>query len=252
MRTTLRFPPVFFRCWLLGLVLATGCSPTKRLGEGEVFLKDNEVVVVDGASVDFPLYELEELVRPKTNRKTLIFRFNLWAYNRIHPAKQYKANLRKLSDTEHKISRLRQRQSRIDSTRWRYRHLQHRIDKLTDKRIRGWRDWLRETVGEPPVLVDQERSQQTAEYLEIFMSKRGYFDNQVTLQLDTTRNGKKATARYWVHPAKRSRWIPSHTNSAIRSWLLGYLSSCATPSSPRACASTWMHSTMNATGWPST
>ena len=202
MRTTLRFPSVFFPLLLLGLVLATGCSPTKRLGEGEVFLKDNEVVVVDGASVDFPLYELEELVRPKTNRKTLIFRFNLWAYNRIDPAKQYKANLRKLSDTEHKISRLRQRRSRIDSTRWRYRHLQHRIDKLTDKRIRGWRDWLRETVGEPPVLVDQERSQQTAEYLEIFMSKRGYFDNQVTLQLDTTRNGKKATARYWVQPGQ--------------------------------------------------
>ena len=176
------------------------CSPTRRLQEGEVFLKENELVVASGAELEVPTYELEALIRPKTNRKTLVFRFNLWAYNLVDTDKQLVARQRNLVRLERKITRLHLRQLGLDSTKWRYHHIDKRIQHKRDQRILGWRDWLRETVGEPPVLLNIERAEKSAEYLEIYLSKQGYFMNDVRLEVDSNRTGKKATARFVVSP----------------------------------------------------
>lgn len=176
------------------------CSPTRRLQEGEVFLKENVLEIAKGAELEVPAYELEELIRPKTNRKTLVFRFNLWAYNLVDADKQLVARQRNLVRLERKMQRLGIRMSEQDSGSRRADHIQERITHIRAKRILGWRDWLRETVGEPPVLLDYDRSKQSAEYLEIYLSKQGYFQNNIELLVDTSRNGKKATTRFVVHP----------------------------------------------------
>lgn len=181
-------------------LLMASCNPARRVQEGEVWLRRNNVIVSDEKSLDIPSYQLEDLVRPKANRRTLVFRFNLWAYNQVNPDRQLRARQRLLSKTEYKLEDLRERLSDLDSTSHKHKRLYKKQRKLESRGIRGWRDWLRETIGEPPALVDDERCRKTTEYLEIFLAKHGYFRNDVSLVIDTTADGRKADVNYYIRP----------------------------------------------------
>ncbi|MGB0424629.1 MAG: hypothetical protein ACPGED_09905, partial [Flavobacteriales bacterium] len=71
------------------VILATSCSPTKRLQEGEVFLRKQKIEVVDPPK-EYKLGEedLSQVLKQRTNRKILFFRFHLWVHNRINPERQ--------------------------------------------------------------------------------------------------------------------------------------------------------------------
>ena len=66
---------------------------------------------------------------------------------------------------------------------------------------KGFRYWLRNKVGEPPVLFSQVDLEYNASVLRNYAENRGYFNSKV--QGDSTRNGKRATAEYTVWPSKQ-------------------------------------------------
>lgn len=63
---------------------------------------------------------------------------------------------------------------------------------------KGTRYWLRNKVGEAPVLFSQVDLDYNAALLRNFTENRGYFKVRVTT--DSTTNGKRATAEYVVEP----------------------------------------------------
>lgn len=61
---------------------------------------------------------------------------------------------------------------------------------------RGLRGWLKNKVGEPPVLLSQVSLTTNTDVLKSFLENKGYF--QAKVSADTTVKGKKASAQYKV------------------------------------------------------
>ena len=71
----------------------------------------------------------------------------------------------------------------------------------TPKKEKGWRYWLKNKVGEPPVLYSTVDLEYNKSVLQNFAENSGYFNTRTSA--DSTRYGKKATAEYIVKPGKQ-------------------------------------------------
>ncbi|MBP4142372.1 BamA/TamA family outer membrane protein [Flavobacterium sp. P4023] len=69
------------------------------------------------------------------------------------------------------------------------------------KKDKGFRYWLKNKVGEPPVLYSQVDLEYNKSVLQNFSENNGYFNAKTSA--DSTRRGKKATAEYTVKPARQ-------------------------------------------------
>ncbi len=69
------------------------------------------------------------------------------------------------------------------------------------KKEKGFRHWLKYTLGEAPVLFSQVDLEYNRSILQNFSENSGYFNT--TTSADSTRNGKKATAEYIVNPGQQ-------------------------------------------------
>jgi outer membrane protein assembly factor BamA len=66
---------------------------------------------------------------------------------------------------------------------------------------KGFRHWLRNKVGQPPVLFSKVDLEYNSKVLRNYSENKGYFKTKTTA--DSTRSGKKATAEYTVWPHKQ-------------------------------------------------
>ena len=69
------------------------------------------------------------------------------------------------------------------------------------KKEKGFRSWLRNKVGEPPVLFSKVDLEFNKKVLQSYSENRGYFNTQIAT--DSTRKGKKATADFVIKPGKQ-------------------------------------------------
>ncbi|RBN50722.1 translocation and assembly module lipoprotein TamL [Flavobacterium psychrolimnae] len=85
----------------------------------------------------------------------------------------------------------------------------------TPKKEKGWRYWLKNKVGEPPVFYSTVDLEYNKSVLQNFSENSGYFNTKTTA--DSTRKGKKASAEYLVNPAKqyKIREVKFPTDSSI-------------------------------------
>jgi len=80
---------------------------------------------------------------------------------------------------------------------------------------KGFRYWLRNKVGEPPVLYSKVDLEYTKKVLQNYAENNGYFNTKSTA--DSTRRGKTATATYTVNPKRlyRIREVKFPEDSAL-------------------------------------
>lgn len=139
------------------------CSPTRNLSKGENLLVANKIVFKDKherkhLSED----DMSGVIRQKPNRKILgLYRFHLQAYNVVSPQKLEEKNQKK--------------KARIDKRNT--RRIAKGKDTLEYKP--HWLDWLRNTVGEPPVILDTVSTQKSTDQLEKYLFNKGFFLNEV-------------------------------------------------------------------------
>ena len=69
----------------------------------------------------------------------------------------------------------------------------------TTKKEKGWRYWLKNKVGEAPVLASQVDLEYNKSILQNYSENKGYFNTRTTA--DSTQNGKRVSAVYSVNPA---------------------------------------------------
>ncbi|MCB0780203.1 MAG: hypothetical protein KDC03_11850, partial [Flavobacteriales bacterium] len=69
-------------------------------------------------------------------------------------------------------------------------------------------EWLREVVGEPPVLLDSSLTRRSSDQMRLYLQKEGYFNGEVTDSISFARpNGRpyhkpKARVIYSVEPGR--------------------------------------------------
>ena len=181
---------MFFRFLYILLVwasvcLLTACGAGRRLQEGEKLLWKN---TVDAGNAQVSSSALEDLVRQKPNRKIIFLRFYLQIYN--------------LKDPEKVQAGIARKRSRIDAEN------EERLMNGQDPRQYKptfW-EWMRNVVGEPPVLLDSSLCEVSAEQINLYMQKHGYFNARTTYEVTlkprirAESRRKKAVVEYLVTP----------------------------------------------------
>lgn len=178
---------------LAAVVLLAGCDPTRRLAGDEALLKRNKVHLVERA--DAERSQLEAIIKQKPNKRVLAVPFYLHVHNLPDPARMPIWQARK--------------NARID--RVNLRRKARGKDTLAYKRTRA--DWLRETVGEPPVVLDAGLTARSSEQMRLYLAKEGYFHAEVQDTVTLTHRawyGKrlhrpKAQVTYTVTPGQPHR-----------------------------------------------
>jgi outer membrane protein assembly factor BamA len=179
----------------------TACNSTRRLKDGEYLLDKNHIVVTDKSSAhEVPVWDLDDVVKQQPNRRIFKVKFHLWVYNRVNPHKLDKKKQKRAAKLERKNQR----------------RLAHDIEKL-DKRIArgkdssdirkpitspgfavGWREWIRNTVGEAPVILDSSKTRKSVDQIHLVLVKRGFFNNTVTDSIVYHKRKPKAQVYYKV------------------------------------------------------
>lgn len=164
------------------LLFLPGCGTTKRLQEGEVLLRRNQIVIADGQRISREA--MGERIRQQPNRRIAgLVPFYLWAYQVPNPDKADAHNeKRALRANRRNIKRVAKGKNAIEP--------------------RPWGSWWQNTVGEPPVVLDTALSRKSSEQLHTWLVKQGWFKNRVEATT-VMRGRKKATVRYTVYPGIR-------------------------------------------------
>jgi outer membrane protein assembly factor BamA len=166
---------------LLGIAFLFGCNPTKRLASDEYLLKKNKFKFEEEPKIDKD--DLKEVVKQEPNRKILGARFYLWAYNVPNPEKFEKRNEKRLQKLQKKNG--------------------NRLEKGKDpKEFKPFGSWWQETVGEAPVIFDSTLVNKSAEQIRTFLVKHGYFNAEVSSEINTRSRKQMKTAVYLVEPKK--------------------------------------------------
>lgn len=170
--------------WLLLLtlaVLATSCSPTRKLAENEYLLTKN---VIDNDSKIVSKSDLESFLRQKPNRKIFgFYRFHLQIHNLVNREK-----------LEKRVIILTERNEKRNARR------KLKGKKPKDRRRSFW-EWL-EDIGEEPVIYDALTSEKSAEQLEIYLRGKGHFNASVNDSAIFNTKRQKAKAVYSVNSGR--------------------------------------------------
>ena len=166
----------------VGLLYA--CSTTKKVPEGEYLLTKNNLSFEDKR--EFFDEELKDYIQQKPNKKQFLFMpLSLLLYNMADTKYDTILNEYMTYPGEMRNQKLR------DSLFLKY-NMKSSVGKslLFDRLLHNW--------GTPPVILDQTRSEKSAESIKKRLTYRGYWDSDVTFKQNLDSASKKATVNYSI------------------------------------------------------
>jgi len=165
------------------LLLLYACSTTRKVPEGEYLLTKNNFRYEDGKLFQD---EVPSHVLQKPNRKQLfLFPFGLWFYNATDP--KYDSILAEYMTYPREVRDQKLR----DSLFIKYRHPEYVGKSLLFERFF-------QNIGQPPVILEQGKTEQSAESIRKYFVYRGYWDADVKFSHDLDSTAKKAQANYLI------------------------------------------------------
>lgn len=160
------------------------CSRMRKVPAGKSFLRRHDVVI-HNQPVNFEISKDEILAfaKVKPNRRILWFRFNHSVYLLV--------NKDKLSESEKKAA------LKCDA-----KNRRRQMKKKLPKQCKTWRTFWAYTVGEPTALIDTVKVKKSAEQMNIFLQKKGYFRSDVDAIVEYSGDSSKCRVFYHVKPGK--------------------------------------------------
>ncbi|AZA98464.1 outer membrane protein assembly factor [Chryseobacterium joostei] len=166
----------------VGLLYA--CSTTKKVPDGEYLLTKNKFEFED--KKEFFDEELKDYVQQKPNKKQVLFMpLGLMFYNMANPKYDTILNEYMTYPGEMRNQKLR------DSLFIKY-NMKNSVGKnlFFDRLLHSW--------GSPPSILDQTRSEKSAESIKKRLTYRGFWDAEVKYRHDLDSASKKAEVNYFV------------------------------------------------------
>ncbi|MBF5026389.1 translocation and assembly module lipoprotein TamL [Planobacterium oryzisoli] len=165
----------------LGFLYA--CSTTKKVPDGDYLLVDNNFIYPESKVHSD---ELEDYVSQKPNKKSLfVLPVGLWAYNLANP--KYDTILTEYMTYPSEIRNQKLRDSLF---------IKYDMPEEVGKNL--FVDRFLHTIGQPPVILDQSKTESSAENIRKRLVYRGYWDAQVDYKHNLDSAAKKATVDYLV------------------------------------------------------
>ncbi|UOE39830.1 outer membrane protein assembly factor [Chryseobacterium suipulveris] len=185
--------------------LLYACSTTKKVPDGEFLLVKNTFKYEDGKILD---KEVPNYVSQKPNRKDLLlFPVGLWMYNATNPKYDSILNEYMTYPSEMRNQKLR------DSLFIKYNHPEWIGKSLFYERFMH-------NIGQPPVILDQGKTETSANSIRKFFVYKGYWDADVKFSHDLDSAAKKAKANYLIthkDPTHISEYYYDIPDPAIKS-----------------------------------
>ncbi|MDF2931890.1 MAG: hypothetical protein K0R36_1221 [Chryseobacterium sp.] len=167
---------------VVGLLYA--CSTTKKVPDGEYLLTKNKFEFDD--KKEFFDEELKDYVQQKPNKKQLLFvPLGLLLHNAANPKYDTLFSEYLTYPSEMRNQKLR------DSLFVKY-NMQSSVGKSL-----LW-DRILHNFGTPPVILDQTRTDKSAQSIEKRMTYRGYWDSEVKFKHELDSTSKKAAVTYFL------------------------------------------------------
>ena len=167
----------------IAILFLFACSTTKKVPAGEYLLTKNKFHFEDGKLFDD---EIPSYVSQKPNKKALyLFPFGLWFYNATDPKYDSILNEYLTYPSEMRDQKLR------DSLFVKYKHPEYLGKSLFYERFMH-------NIGQPPVILDEGRTETSANSIRKFFVFKGYWDTDVKFSHDLDSAAKKAQANYLI------------------------------------------------------
>lgn len=164
-------------------MLLYACSTTRKVPEGEYLLVKNKFHYEDEKLFED---EVESSVQQKPNKKTLwLFPVGLWVYNLSDP--KYDSLFTEYMTYPNEM----RNQNLRDSLFIKY-------GKHEDVGKKLWGQRILHTLGKPPVILDQGKTETSANNIEKTLTYRGYWDSEVKFDHDLDSAAKKAEVNYYI------------------------------------------------------
>jgi outer membrane protein assembly factor BamA len=195
-----RFPKPYIPLVAAMALGAAGCNPTKRVPQGERLLVRN---TVKSDAKDLSTEELKSILKQKPNNKVLGQRLYLLLYNIPDPVK----TVERKAEVDSLCALKNQRREKKAEARNAKRIRRGKAAKpFKAKECRQtWRRWLRNDVGEAPVVLDSALIRRSVDQLELYLTKEGYFDATVTDTIYTNRMKLLPKVFPWLFAEKRGK-----------------------------------------------
>ena len=159
------------------------CSTTKKVPEGDFLLIKNNFKFQDGKVHDD---DIPNYVSQKPNKKALfLFPIGLWFYNSTSPKYDSILNEYLTYPPDMRNQKLR------DSLFVRNGHPEYLGKSLFFERFMH-------NIGQPPVILDQGKTETSANSIRKFLVYKGYWDTDVKFSTDLDSTAKKAKANYLI------------------------------------------------------
>ncbi|MCP2038435.1 BamA/TamA family outer membrane protein [Chryseobacterium sp. HSC-36S06] len=159
------------------------CSTTKKVPDGEFLLTKNNYKFEDGKLL---VDEIPNYVSQKPNKKQLfLFPIGLWMYNATDPKYDSILNEYMTYPSEMRDQKLR------DSLFIKYNHPEYVGKSLFYERFMH-------NIGQPPVILDQGKTETSANSIRKFFVFKGYWDADVKFSHDLDSADKKAEVNYLI------------------------------------------------------
>lgn len=219
---------------LFFFIFLAACKQTKYVPEGEYLLKSNELVVHGNDQVSEA--EMYDVIKQKPNSR-FIFKFKLAFFNMVDSSKVarkrakknqklYKINIKRLEKQDRINRRRRARALKKGKEYYRFKEVSLK-DTVNPKKI--FSEWIKYTLGEPPVILDSALAHKTDKQLNLYLQKKGYYHGRITDTIIYDTLKRKARVRYDVYPGKPFRIDSVYIDTAtakntqwgLRAWLAG-------------------------------
>jgi len=167
---------------LIGFAI-TSCNSLKRVGEDELLLVRNTIYVDSTKITD---EDIESLIIQKPNSRVLGYplRLNLYNIAKVNPDSSYQ-------DWLYRKPKRKERWSRLLSEK--------QVDRLGESfLVKGLSVWLK-SIGEAPVVIDSSSARKSLERLSTYYGSRGYFNNNTTFTVDSTKRKRRGQVNYAVN-----------------------------------------------------
>ncbi|QDP86568.1 BamA/TamA family outer membrane protein [Chryseobacterium sp. SNU WT5] len=159
------------------------CSTTKKVPDGDYLLTKNNYRYEDGKVHDD---QVPDHVSQKPNKKQLfILPVGLWLYNATNP--KYDSILAEYMTYPNEV----RDQALRDSLFIKYKHPEYVGKSLFYERFL-------QNLGQPPVILDQSKTESSANSIRKYLVYRGYWDTDVKFTHDLDSAAKKAKVNYLI------------------------------------------------------
>ena len=166
------------------IFLIYSCNSTKKVPQDNFLLTKNNFEYIDKGPFN---RTIPELVNQKPNKKDflMLFPFGLWIYNGSNP--KYDSILSEYMTFPNDIRNQKLR----DSLYLKYNHPEYVGKSIFWSRVRH-------NIGNPPVVLDEDKTSSSANSIRKYLVYRGYWDAKVDFSHRMDTLAKKAQANYKI------------------------------------------------------